>query len=132
MLTPTETKCYTIHSMPTPPASDFCSITAATDLLGQKWTLLILHYLHAAPRRLRFCELQDLLGGLNPGTLSQRLKQLESAGLVERVEVTVQSPRVEYGLTRMGADLGPAVDNLNAWGRKWLTPARARARTKTA
>jgi DNA-binding HxlR family transcriptional regulator len=109
---------------------DFCPITAATDLLGQKWTLLILHYLHAAPGRLRFCELQEQLGGLNPSTLSQRLKQLESAGLVERREVTALPARVEYGLTKMGAELGPAVDNLNQWGRKWLSPARPRTRAR--
>ena len=107
---------------------DFCAITAATDLLGQKWTLLIVHYLHAAPGRLRFCELQAQLGGLNPGTLSHRLKQLESAGLVERVEVTAVPLHVEYSLTRMGAELGPAVDNLNQWGHRWLAPARTHVR----
>jgi DNA-binding HxlR family transcriptional regulator len=105
---------------------EFCPITAATELLGQRWTLLIIHYLNAAPGRLRFCELQDRLGGLNPGTLSQRLKQLERAGLVKRVEITAAPPHVEYGLTHMGAELGPAVESLNAWGRKWLRPERAR------
>ena len=109
-------------------ATDFCAITAATGLLGQKWTLLIVHHLNAAPGGLRFCELQERLGGLNPSTLSQRLKQLERAGLVERRELTALPPHVEYGLTPMGAELGPAVEDLNRWGRKWLTPARTRAR----
>jgi DNA-binding HxlR family transcriptional regulator len=107
--------------------TDFCPITAATDLLGQKYSLLIIHHLRSAPERLRFCELQDRLGGLNPGTLSLRLKQLESAGLVERREVTALPPHVEYSLTRMGAELGPTIDTLNAWGRHWLTPTRARS-----
>jgi DNA-binding HxlR family transcriptional regulator len=107
------------------PPTTFCPITAASDLLGRRWTLLVLHYLCAAgPRRLRFCELQHRLGGLNPATLSHRLKELEAAGLVERRESAGPPLHVDYGLTRMGRDLGPAVAHLNAWGRKWLRPAR--------
>ena len=111
---------------------EFCPIAAATDLLGQKWTLLIVNYLHAAaPARLRFCELQTELGGLNPATLSGRLKLLESEGLVERVEVASLPLRVEYGLTRKGSDLGPVVESLNAWGNKWLAPSKARIKSKS-
>jgi DNA-binding HxlR family transcriptional regulator len=51
---------------------------------------------------------------------------------VERVELANLPPHVEYGLTRMGSELRPAVDDLNAWGRKWLAPAKTRARVKTA
>jgi len=104
-----------------PNDQEFCPITAATDLLGQKWTLLIVHYLHAeTPHRLRFCELQQRLGGLNPATLSARLKRLESAGLVERIEISHLSLHVEYMLTRKGNDLGPVVEHLYAWGDRWL------------
>jgi DNA-binding HxlR family transcriptional regulator len=104
-----------------PDDPDFCPITAATDLLGQKWTLLIVHYLHAeAPHRLRFCELQQRLGGLNPATLSARLKRLESEGLVERIEINQLALHVEYTLTRKGSDLGPVVENLYQWGDRWL------------
>ncbi len=118
---------------PRRPVDDFCPTTAATRLVGQRWTLLIVHYLRAAePGRLRFCELQARLGGLNPATLSQRLKLLERAGLVVRVETPALPPHVEYGLTRMGSELGPAVEDLTAWGRKWLAPAKTRARAKTA
>jgi len=108
---------------------EFCPITAATDLLGQKWTLLIVHYLHdAAPHRLRFCELQQRLGRLNPATLSQRLKLLESEGLVERTEVGSLSPHVEYTLTKKGSDLGPVVENLYQWGDKWLRSNKSQSR----
>ena len=104
---------------------EFCPINAASDLLGRKWALLIVHYLHAAaPGQLRFCELQDQLGGLNPATLSQRLKELEQAGLVERHAADDRLP-VAYTLTAMGRDLGPVVEGLNAWGSQWLTPAAA-------
>lgn len=101
---------------------EFCPINAAGDLLGRKWTLLVVHYLHAAPGRLRFCELQDALGGLNPATLSLRLKELEAAGLVERHAEGGQRLPVAYGLTPMGRELGAVVAHLNTWGRKWLTP----------
>lgn len=110
-------------------AEDFCPIVAAADLLGQRWTLLIVHYLYsAAPQRLRFCELQKQLGGLNPATLTQRLKRLESEGLVERVEVNSLPPHVEYGLTRKGGDLGPVVEGLNEWGSTWLAQTKSRNR----
>ncbi len=110
---------------------NFCPIAAATDLLGQKWTLLIIHHLHeAGAQRLRFCELQKKLGGLNPATLSQRLKRLENEGLVARTEVNSLPPHVEYSLTRKGNDLGPVVEGLNAWGDKWLAPARGRKQRK--
>ena len=110
---------------------EFCPIVAATDLLGQKWTLLIVHFLHTAhPQRLRFCELQAQLGGLNPATLTQRLKRLEGEGLVERVVVNSLPPHVEYGLTRKGSDLGPVVEGLNTWGNKWLAPAGAKGRSR--
>jgi len=107
---------------------DFCPIAAATDLLGQKWTLLLIHFLReAAPTRLRFCELQKKLGGLNPATLSQRLKLLESEGLVARVEVASLPPRVEYALTRKGSELDQVVEGLNAWGHKWLRPTETKS-----
>ncbi len=103
---------------------EFCPINAAGDLLGRKWSLLVVHYLNAAePGRLRFCELQAALGGLNPATLSLRLKELEQAGLVERHAEGGQRLPVAYGLTPMGRELGVVVEGLNDWGRKWLTPA---------
>jgi DNA-binding HxlR family transcriptional regulator len=103
---------------------EFCPINAAGDLLGRKWSLLVVHYLNTAhPGRLRFCELQAALGGLNPATLSLRLKELENAGLVERHAEGGQRLPVAYGLTAMGRELGAVVEHLNAWGKKWLTPA---------
>ncbi len=102
---------------------EFCPINAAGDLLGRKWALLVVHYLNAAaPGRLRFCELQDALGGLNPATLSLRLKELEASGLVERHAEGGQRLPVAYGLTAMGHELGQVVEQLNEWGNKWLTP----------
>lgn len=109
---------------------NFCPIAAATDLLGQRWTLLIVHFLHeAAPRRLRFCELQAKLGDLNPATLSQRLRLLETEGLVKRVEVATLPLHVEYSLTRKGRELDQVVEGLSAWGEKWLAPRPRRKKS---
>lgn len=117
--------------MPIAP-TNFCPIAAATDLLGQRWTLLLIHFLHeAAPRRLRFCELQAKLGDLNPATLSQRLKLLETEGLVKRVEVATLPPHVEYSLTRKGRELDQVVEGLSAWGEKWLAPSPKRRKSAT-
>jgi DNA-binding HxlR family transcriptional regulator len=111
-------------------SNNFCPIAAATGLLGQRWTLLIIHFLReAAPERLRFCELQARLGDLNPATLSQRLKLLETEGLVKRVEVGALPPHVEYSLTRMGRELDAVVDGLSDWGEKWLAPGPKRKKS---
>jgi DNA-binding HxlR family transcriptional regulator len=113
-------------------ATNFCPIAAATDLLGQRWTLLIIHFLHeAAPSRLRFCELQAKLGDLNPATVSQRLKLLETEGLVKRVEVATLPAHVEYSLTRKGRELDQVVAGLSAWGEKWLAPGPKRKKAAT-
>ena len=58
-----------------------CPIEKATSLLSAKWTLEIIYFLQ---ERRRFCKLQELLGGINPATLTQRLKLLEAEGIVNR------------------------------------------------
>jgi DNA-binding HxlR family transcriptional regulator len=70
-------------------------------------------------RPLRFGELAKVVPGLSDRLLSQRLRELEDEGLVER-EVEPGSPvRVTYSLTEAGAELGPAIDELRTWGRRW-------------
>ena len=60
-----------------------CPVEAAARIIGRKWTLQIVHRLLNAHSK-RFCELQEQLGGVNPSTLSSRLKMLEDEGLVKR------------------------------------------------
>ena len=70
-------------------------------------------------RPLRFGELAKVVPGLSDRLLSQRLRELEDEGLVER-EVEPGSPvRVTYSLTEAGTELRPAIDELRAWGRRW-------------
>jgi DNA-binding HxlR family transcriptional regulator len=94
-----------------------CAATAALTVLGQKWVMRIVRSL--GERTQRFCELQDALGGANSATLSQRLKLLEDEGLVERREVSVVPPWVEYSLTSKGSELRDAIAGIDRWAERW-------------
>jgi DNA-binding HxlR family transcriptional regulator len=90
---------------------------AAIELIGKRWTGAILCALTDGP--LRFGELVRTIPGLSDRLLSQRLRELEDEGLVER-EVEAGTPvRVTYSLTEKGASLRPAITELKAWARRW-------------
>ena len=94
-----------------------CPAAPALALMGQKWTMLIIHSLVAG--RARHSELRHRLGGLNSTTLSQRLKVLENEGIVTRQVLSSIPPWVEYGLTQKGCELAEILGSLDRWGRKW-------------
>ncbi len=96
-----------------------CPVDEAARIIGQKWTLQIVHELIDHSTR-RFCELQEALGGVNPSTLSSRLKMLEEEGLVHRVQVSAIPPHVEYSLTDMGRELHEVIAEITRWSNKWL------------
>jgi DNA-binding HxlR family transcriptional regulator len=90
---------------------------AAIELIGKRWTGAIVSALTEGP--MRFGELVKVVPGLSDRLLSQRLRELENEGLVER-EVEPGSPvRVTYSLTERGADLRPAIAELQAWAQRW-------------
>jgi DNA-binding HxlR family transcriptional regulator len=68
----------------------------------------------------RFCELQEALGGVNPSTLSSRLKMLEEEGLVHRIQVSAIPPHVEYRLTAKGCELRGVITEITRWSNVWL------------
>jgi DNA-binding HxlR family transcriptional regulator len=93
---------------------------AAIDLLGKRWTGLIVQQLLTGP--LRFNELGERLELVSDRMLSERLKELESAGVLER-HVSPEPPvRVAYRLTEKGRALAPVVAAIEQWGEKWVTP----------
>jgi len=96
-----------------------CPVDEAARIIGQKWTLQIVHELLDHSTR-RFCELQEALGGVNPSTLSSRLKMLEEEGLVDRVQVSAIPPHVEYSLTGMGYELRGVIKEITMWSNTWL------------
>jgi len=94
-------------------------IAYAMNIIGNKWTALILRDLASGPRR--FCELERSLSGISPRTLSQRLDDLTQQGIVHRQSFAVAPPRTDYSLTKKGADLVPVLKQMAAWGDKYNT-----------
>src|SRR3954452_12668778 len=95
-----------------------CPVSACAEILGGKWTILLVRDL--ADGRSRFCELERSLAGISPRTLSLRLRGLEEQGIVERRTYPEVPPRVEYELTDKGRALLPLIEDMRAFGREWL------------
>ena len=96
-------------------------IAAAMQVVGNKWTALILRDLFAGPKR--FCELEKSVGSINPRTLSQRLDDLEQSGIITRKCFAEVPPRIEYTLTPKGRDLLPILEQMATWGIKHSQPS---------
>jgi len=94
-----------------------CSIEKVMEVLGGKWTFLIIKHLFDGP--LRFGELRKTLDGISPKTLSARLKELEEKEIVLRTAYLTVPPTVEYALTEKGNSLKPIIIAMKAWGAKW-------------
>ncbi len=92
-------------------------IAAAMQIIGNKWTALILRDLFAGPKR--FCEFERSVGNINPRTLSQRLDDLEAEGIITKQSFAEVPPRTEYALTKKGEDLQPILEQMAAWGNKY-------------
>ena len=92
-------------------------IASAMEIIGNKWTALILRDLTESPRR--FGELEKSVVGINPRTLSQRLDDLEKHAIITKTSFAEVPPRVEYALTQKGADLVPVLNQMAAWGDKY-------------
>lgn len=91
-------------------------IASAMQIIGNKWTALILRDLFEGPKR--FCELEKSVGNINPRTLSQRLDDLEEHGIISKESFAEVPPRTEYTLTDKGEDLLPILQQMAAWGNK--------------
>ena len=84
-------------------------VRRAADLLERRWTVSILYVSHQGGA-VRFNEFQQALGGIPPATLTQRLADLEEAGILEREVIDARPPRVEYRLTERGRQLRSLVN----------------------
>jgi DNA-binding HxlR family transcriptional regulator len=90
----------------------------AIELIGKRWTGAILQTLMAGP--LRFSEISGAIPDLSDRLLSQRMKELETHGLVGRQVDSGPPVRVRYELSPMGHELAPALSEIGAWARRWL------------
>jgi len=95
-----------------------CAVAACTEIIGAKWTALLVHDLSEGPRR--FSELEAACRGISPRTLSERLRALEIEEIVERRSYPESPPRVEYELTEKGHALLPVIEEMRRFGHAWL------------
>jgi DNA-binding HxlR family transcriptional regulator len=93
----------------------------ALDLVGDKWTLLIVRDLAAGPRR--FVELQRVLPGISTEQLRSRLNRMVADGMLTRKRYREVPPRVDYELTARARDLMPVLGQLARWGYQWAWSA---------
>lgn len=98
----------------------YCGLAAALDVVGQRWTLLIVRDLVPGPRR--FTDLFDGLPGISTDLLADRLRALESAGAVRQREVRHPAPANLYELTERGHELARLAGEFARWGAPLLPP----------
>jgi DNA-binding HxlR family transcriptional regulator len=96
----------------------------AAQLLAHRWSALIISALLAG--NARFSDIRDSIPGLSDRLLSDRLKELEAAGIVTRTVIPATPVRIEYGLTDQGRDLSGVVEEIRGWAERWAgAPAPA-------
>jgi DNA-binding HxlR family transcriptional regulator len=95
-----------------------CSVAACAEIIGAKWTALLVHDLSEGARR--FSNLEHSCPGISPRTLSERLRVLEAEGIVERHSYPESPPRVEYSLTDKGRGLLPIIHAMSQFGHEFL------------
>ena len=98
----------------------------AVELVGRRWTGAILRVLMDGA--LRFSEIAQAVPELSDRLLSERMKELERRGMVERRVISGPPLRVEYSLSEMGRELEPALAELQRWANRWLGERRTSAR----
>ena len=97
-----------------------CPVAKSLDLVGERWTLLIVRDLLRGPAR--FQDLRAQLSGIPPKLLADRLRRMERQGLVARELYSKRPPRASYALTNRGRGLGLVVGALAIWGRPFVGP----------
>jgi DNA-binding HxlR family transcriptional regulator len=111
---------------PRDPSDDGCSccpqLHEAVELIGRRWSGAIIEVLRQ-DGPMRFSAVVQAIPGLSDRLCSERVKELEARGVVERTVHSGPPVRVEYALTPMGRALGPALAELQSWAHEWLPPA---------
>lgn len=108
--------------MPSIRYDQFCALARAAEILGERWTLLVIRELLLGPKR--FTDLRDRLSRVSTSVLAQRLSSLEEAGVVRRRFLEPPAASTVYELTDDGEALKPVVFELIRWGGRYLMPQR--------
>src|SRR5215510_4536136 len=95
----------------------FCPVAMAAEILCTRWTIVLLREMFAGSTR--FNDLRRGVPRMSPALLSQRLKELEQAGVIERVKGD-EAGLYEYHLTRAGQELKPVIEGFGCWGQRWI------------
>ena len=98
----------------------WCALAKALDVIGERWSLLIVRELFEGPRR--YTDLRDDIPGISTDVLASRLKDLEADGIVVRRELPPPAASKVYELTDLGRGLGPAMAAMVKWGTQLLGP----------
>ncbi len=112
----------TTHAAKRRSYDDGCAAAHALDLVGERWALLVVRELLLGPKR--FTDLKAGLPGASPNVLSQRLRELEGAGIVRRRKLPPPAASRVYELTEWGAELEPVIVRLGRWGAR--SPSKPR------
>ena len=99
-----------------------CALARATEVLGERWTLLIVRELLLGPRR--FTDIKERLRGVSTSVLAERLARLEHSAVVRRTVLAPPAASTVYELTASGRALRPAVYAMIRWGAQYLLPLR--------
>lgn len=100
--------------------AQFCPLTRAVEILGERWTILIARELFLGPKR--FSDLKSALKGVSPSVLAERLVRLEERGIVRRRELPPPAASVVYELDEAGRAMKPLLVELTRWGVRFLGP----------
>jgi len=96
----------------------FCPVAMAAEVLCTRWTVVVLREMIAGSTR--FNDLRRGVPRMSPALLSQRLKQLEDAGVILRVRVRGAPDLYEYQLSKAGRELQPLIEGFGVWGQRWV------------
>jgi len=97
-----------------------CPIVATMKMLGNKWNMIAIRYLHDGP--MKYNKLRLAMGNVSSKTLSRSLKHLVEQEIVERRVLAASPVSVEYSLTERGRELSDALCSMKSWGQRWLIP----------
>src|SRR5215467_3544155 len=110
----------------TKPRRSLCPVACSLDVIGDRWTLLVIRDLFAG--KSRYGDFASSPEHIPTNILAERLKRLEASGLIESRAYSEHPPRYEYHLTQRGRDLAPVLDAVAAWGLEQFPGTRRAAR----